>query len=83
MASFQLFYVGFSQKNGARVVHIDGKRVVYCAHPRGMLGGNCPLKLFSVYECKDVAKIVREITLEKWQIFSFSMLNLAKRMGWD
>ena len=23
------------------------------------------------------------MTLEKWQIFSFSMLDLAKRMGWD
>ncbi len=24
-----------------------------------------------------------QTTLEKWQIFSFSMLDLAKRMGWD
>ena len=23
-----------------------------------------------------------QTTLEKWQIFSFSMLDLAKRMGW-
>ncbi len=24
-----------------------------------------------------------QTTLEKWQKFSFSMLDLAKRMGWD
>ena len=24
-----------------------------------------------------------QTTLETWQIFSFSMLDLAKRMGWD
>ena len=24
-----------------------------------------------------------QMTLEKWQIFSFSMLDFAKRMGWE
>ena len=24
-----------------------------------------------------------QTTLEKWQVFSFSMLDLAKRMGWN
>ena len=36
LANIQLFYVGFSQKNGAGVVHIDGKRLIYHAHPRGV-----------------------------------------------
>ena len=34
MAKIQLFYVGFSQTDGAGVVHIDGKRRFYHAHPR-------------------------------------------------
>ena len=33
LAKIQLFYVGFSQKNGTGVVHIDGKRSFYHAHP--------------------------------------------------
>ena len=36
LAKIQLFYVGFSQKNGTGVVHIDGKRSFYHAHPRGV-----------------------------------------------
>ena len=24
-----------------------------------------------------------QITLKKWQLFSFAMLDLAKRMGWE
>ena len=36
MAKIQLFYVGFSQKDGAGIVHIDGKYPFYHAHPRGV-----------------------------------------------
>jgi hypothetical protein len=36
MAKIQLFYVGFSQTDGAGVVHIDGKCPFYRAHPRGV-----------------------------------------------
>ena len=38
LAKIQLFYVGFSQKDGAGVVHIDGKRRFYHAHPQRVKG---------------------------------------------
>ena len=36
MAKIQLFHVGFSQKDGVGIVHIDGQRVFYHAHPGGV-----------------------------------------------
>ena len=38
MAKIQLFYVRFGQKNGAGVVHIDGKYPFYHAHPQRVIG---------------------------------------------
>ena len=36
LAKIQLFYVRFGQKDGAGIVHIDGKWSIYHAHPRGV-----------------------------------------------
>ena len=66
MAKIQLFYVRFGQKNGAGVVHIDGKCPFYHAYSRGVFCVICPLQLSSVQECKDVAEIIREIFLRIW-----------------
>ena len=38
LAKIQLFYVGLSQTDGAGVVHIDGKRRFYHAHPQRVKG---------------------------------------------
>ena len=36
LAKIRLFHVGFGQKNGVGVVHIDEKPVFYRAHPQGV-----------------------------------------------
>jgi len=36
MAKIQLFHVGFDQKDGSRIVHIDGKCPFYHAYSRGV-----------------------------------------------
>ena len=38
MAKVRLCHVGFSQKDGVGIVHIDGKRAFYRAYSRGVKG---------------------------------------------
>ena len=36
LAKIQLCYVGFSQKNGMEIVHIDGGKLKYTEYPQGV-----------------------------------------------